>query len=153
MKFDPKTEEEITTSNLLPEGEYDAEVLTAEETVSKAGNPMIKINLNVFGEEHGNTRVFDYLMGSVAYKLRHFCASAGLLERYEAGDLEADEIANRTCKVKIVIKQDEEKKYPPKNEVRDYIVPADYVHSTSAKERPAPKKFVQPAPDDSDIPF
>ena len=49
LEFQPKTEEELKTFVLLPEGEYDFDVIGAEEQTSKSGNAMIKLTLKVYG--------------------------------------------------------------------------------------------------------
>lgn len=131
MKFEPKSEKEVSNANLLPLGTYDAEVGTAEDKVSAAGNEMIKLDLSVYDATGKTHFVYDYLLEALAYKLRHAAEACGLLERYEAGNLEAEDFIGKTCKVKIKVQVDKDGKYPDKNVIQDYVIPAKKVQSIS----------------------
>jgi hypothetical protein len=119
MNFSPKTEEEL--SKVLPENEYDFEIRTAEECVSKKGNEQIKMQVALWDGDTLLSVVFDYISDAVPWKLRHCADACGILSRYESGTLNAHDFEGRTGKLKLTIQQDEEKKYPPKNSVKDYI--------------------------------
>ena len=122
MNFEPKTEKQIQEERLLPEGAYDFEIIEATDETSKAGNDMIKIKMIIHHEERARGPVTDYLMPSFPSKLRHCCDSIGLLAEYEKGTLEAMFFVGLTGKVKLVIKEDKAGTYPPKNEVKDYVL-------------------------------
>lgn len=127
MRFTPKTEEECTKFTLLPAGIYDFEVTAARNKISNAGNDMIEIELKVFHDD-GSATVKDYLMEAVAYKMRHFCAAAGLMAQYDSGELDDIDCIGATGKVKLEISKCKQKPnsdecYPDKNGVKDYIVP------------------------------
>src|SRR5688572_8987205 len=94
MRFEPKSEDEIAAANLLADGDYIFEVADAKEETSKAGNDMVKLKLNVVGEEDRMHVIFDYLVSSegAAFKLRHFAESVGLLPEYERGEITADQM-------------------------------------------------------------
>ena len=120
MDFKPKTEKEIKEEMIFPAGDYDFDVLTAEDTVSKSsGNSMIKIKLGVYVGSQIR-RIDDYLLPSMSAKLRHFCDTTGLLSKYESGTLEAADCLGRAGRVKIVVDPAKEA-YPEKNAVKDYI--------------------------------
>lgn len=123
MNFKPKTEKEIADENLLPKGEYDFEVVAAEDKVSKKGAEMIQLNVRVFNGESGAYFVRDFLLEQFSFKLRHFCEATGLIEKYEDGSLEALDCEGRVGRLKLVIKVDKSGQYPPQNNVADYIVP------------------------------
>jgi hypothetical protein len=120
MRFEAKSEEQIERENLMPEGTYDFEVLSAEDTVSKKGNDMIKVNLGLYQGEAMTWKVFDFLLPSMPAKLRHFCDTTGLLAKYEAGTLGAADCKGRAGKVKIIIKPAKDG-YGPQNGVDDYV--------------------------------
>ena|SRR3990167_6024105 len=120
LEFQPKTEEELKTFVLLPEGEYDFDVIGAEEQTSKSGNAMIKLTLKVYGYNGEITTVYDYLLASLEYKIKHFCDTAGLVAEYEAGTLSADMCSNRSGKCKLKIDKDKNGVYEDKNAVKDY---------------------------------
>src|SRR6185503_3485511 len=103
MKFTPTTEEqqERRTFEPFPAGEYDFTVEAADETTSqKTGNPMVKLTLHVYNTEGHKRVVFDYMLDSAAWKIKQFAASAGLLERYESGEIEAYEMVGKTGRLK-----------------------------------------------------
>ena len=124
LSFTPKTEEQIAEENLVPDGEYPFEVIKAEEAISKkTGDPMIKLKLCIFTDDGpaGERHVYDYLIQTMDFKLRHFCACTGLLERYETGTLEAEDCNGRTGH--CIVKTEKQAGYKPKNAVKDYVVP------------------------------
>jgi hypothetical protein len=128
MNFAPKTEAQIQSENLYPTGEYDFEVVTGEDAVSKtSGAEMIKLNVRVF-DSSGNFRlVDDYLLEKMAYKLRHFCGATGLMDKYESGELTGAMCAGRVGRLKLEVQPERTDKntdrtYPPKNAIKDYIV-------------------------------
>jgi hypothetical protein len=122
MKFAPKTEEEIVSENLLPIGIYPFEVFEALDQVSKSNNEMIKLSIKVWDAEGGEHFLYDYLLESMAFKLRHAAAACGLLERYESGVLNAEDFVKKTGSLKVAIKKDKTGQYPDQNSVADYIV-------------------------------
>lgn len=129
MKFTPKTDREIQLAMCADPGEYDFEVVGAEDGVSKSsGNPMTTITLKVFvGQSEKSIK--DYLMEKLQYKLKHFMYAVGLGAEYEAGGLDAHALIGRSGKLVLGIQQQEG--YGPKNTVKDYVVPG--------KESAAPK--------------
>ncbi len=122
MKFTPMTEAEIVSASLLEAGEYPFEVLAASEEISKAGNEMIRVKLAVFGPNGQQAHVYDYLMEKMAFKLRRFCETTGLLAKYEAGTLGELDCEGKKGTVKIAI-ESANGKYNAKNVVKDYLKP------------------------------
>ena len=157
MRFDPKSEREIAEANLLPPGEYDFEITDAFESVSKSsGKDMITLKIKVFAEDGSSVFVSDYLLESVAYKLRHACEAVGLLDAYESGELDANDFKNQAGRLKLRIDKDKTGQYPDKNGVQDYVKVA--APSTTPRQ-PAPRRQLEHAhsssrPDlDDEIPF
>lgn len=149
MNFKAKTEEQIRSAMLLPKGEYQFEVLSAEDTTSKkSGAEMIKVNLGIYNGEAIAARVFDYLMPAMEAKLRHFCDCTGLLAQYQAGTLCAEDCKGRTGRCKLAVEVDETGKYEDKNAVKDYVCRA-------AKPLAAAASIQLPGslPEDDDVPF
>jgi hypothetical protein len=104
MKFKPQTEEESASAERrpLPAGIYDAEVLLAEETRSKAGNDMMKIKLAVYRPNGGQEWVWDYITDT-SYRLGQLMSVCGLSEQYQKGEVQADEIEGKSFKVTLKI--------------------------------------------------
>lgn len=133
MKFQPKTDQQIATENCLTPGQYDFEVIAATDKKSQKGNDMIELKLKVYpNDDSGARTIFDYLLEQMAFKLRHFAYAVGLGETYERGELTAAMCSGHSGKVALRIGQDKEKKYPPKNEVVDYVVPGEENEITQA---------------------
>ena len=149
MKFKPKSESEMQSDSLLDTGLYDFEVMTAEDKVSKNGNEMIALKLRVFSDR-GERHIYDYLLESTAWKLKHFCEIAGF--DYENGTLIAIDCAGVCGKVKIGISKDKTGQYGPKNQVNDYLSPKEM---GLAVMTPSATKQALDAPKfaDDDIPF
>jgi hypothetical protein len=140
MKFEPKTAKEIDELGLLPVGEYDFLVHEAEDTQSKKGNDMAVVKLLIDGPS-GEIKIVDYLVAidSMAYKIRHFAESVGLLAEYEKGEMPAEIMVGKTGKCKLVVAPAKDG-YRAKNTVSDYL---------SASNPGAPKAEVI----DDEIPF
>ena len=104
MKFKPQTEEEsaVSTRKVLPAGIYDAEVLLAEETRSKAGNDMMKIKLAVYRPNGGQEWVWDYITDT-SYRLGQLMSACGLSEQYQKGEVHPDELEGKCFKVTLKI--------------------------------------------------
>lgn len=123
MRFTPKSEQELASGDLVPAGTYDFEVKSAEETVSKSGNDMVKLSIWIFSESGAKRVVFDYLVGTEAaqFKVRGFAAAVGLLEEYDGGEMEAIDMEGKVGRCKIVVQKDTTGQYSDKNSVASYI--------------------------------
>lgn len=152
MRFAPKSADEIAQDGLLKPGVYDFEIAGAEDAISKSsGAEMIKLRVKVFDLDGGSTIIFDYLMESVAYKLRHAAEVCGLERAYERGELNAFDFEGKVGRVKVAIQKDKTGQYPDKNSIADYL-PAE---AGPAPTR-APARTAAPAMAggiDDDIPF
>lgn len=142
MQFQPLSESEVL--NLLPEGEYDFLVENAEDKVSKSGNDMIKLNLAIWDNQNIKHVVFDYLLAQLMYKVKHFADATGLQDKYESGGYLASDCLNKTGRCKIVIQEDNNSSYPPKNVIKDYMKGKE----DSQLKLGAKDEFI-----DSDLPF
>ena len=155
MKFTPTAEEqqERRTFEPFPAGEYDYEVAEAEDTTSKAGNEMIHITLNVFNAEGHKRVVHDYLLDSAAWKIKQFAASAGLLERYNSGEIEAYEMSGKTGRLKLKIESSHE--YGDQNKVAFYLAAKSAGTGYTGHSAPQPVGKGKSLADDLDdaVPF
>jgi hypothetical protein len=119
MKFNPMDEEvneEKPKRELLPDGEYDFEVVDAEEKISQAGNEMIKLKLKV-----GDRFIFEHLvhLEKIAWKIKRFCESVDMIDHYRAGCLAAGDIIGRRGRCRICTAQREG--YDPQNRVDKWL--------------------------------
>ena len=153
MRFNPKSEAELAAGGLFPAGTYDFEVKSAEETTSKSsGAEMVKLTLSVFNEAGAKTSVFDYLVSSekAIFKIRQFAAAVGLLEEYEAGELDALDMEGRGGKLKLKVESNEQ--YGDKNAVVSYL-PAPVTVGSVAKKTAHVQWKAAPKDLDDEIPF
>lgn len=116
MAFQHKPKEE---TDVLPKGIYDAVVMDAKERTSKKGNNMLELKVKVFAPGGDSILVYDYLVDieTQAWKIRHFCDSAGL--NYNLGTIEAEQARNANIKVNLIIEDSPE--YGRQNKVKDFI--------------------------------
>lgn len=131
FEYEPLTEEEAMKArvNLLDEGIYEFEVMSATFEISKnSGNKMIKLVLKVLDDQSNEHVIFDYLIGTkqMGWKSKHFCDSVGLQNEYQNKQFNETLCKGKRGKVLIKIKQGDLKadgsSYPPKNTVDDYVM-------------------------------
>lgn len=152
MRFTPQTDEQIAAEEAkrqpLPPGVYDCEVKEAEDAVSKAGNDMIALVLRVYAPDGSYRTVRDWLVSTMAGKVKRAAYAFGLDRAYDGGNLGAHDFEGRPGRVKVRIERDATGQYPPKNVVADYpeITASNPPPSASASAR-------KPAMVDDDIPF
>lgn len=126
-------------SDLLPDGEYNATIMSGEDKKSTKGNDMMELVLAVYDAAGNDNPITDYIVSSpkLQWKIRHLCESTGVV--YERDDLPVEDFVGKNVRVKIVTQQSD--KYGPQNRV------ADYMGSASAGSVP------KVADIDADIPF
>lgn len=152
MKFQPKTREELDSELLIEPGTYKFQVMKANDAYSKAGNEMIKLELKIWDNNGHERIVFDYLLEAMGHKLRHFCESCEVLDKYESGELRAFDLPGRTGQL-VLLKESERPNpqggyFPAKNSVKDYVG-----HSVNGKPAATQAGAVGESFDDDKIPF
>lgn len=160
MRFTPfsKEDAEKARSTLLPAGRYDALVRKATEKVSKSGNDMLELEVEVFHDE-GSMIVFDYLLSTekMIWRLRHFCEAAGLLDKYDTGTLTAEDCVDINIAVELEHDKPKDPKYQTRNRIKEYMPSQFGSNAAPAKKpeasRPAAKKSAPADDDDGSIPF
>lgn len=165
MKFQPKSHEEIekeaAARGPLKPGVYDFETTFAGEKLSQSGNEMIELELRVYDGDGGSRKMRDYLVSTpgMAYKLRHFCESVGLADKYECGEIQDFDLDGTTGKVRLGLER--QAGYAERNKVVDYVVDAGAPKSARVSPerpaaRPAERKPAMVSADpfeDDEIPF
>lgn len=154
LTFKPKTEKEISESNLIPVGIYPFEVLTAESATSKKGNPMMPIELRLFMPDGTERTVFSFLMEAMPAQLFHFCTYSGLSVQYGNGTLKPEDCIGKTGYAKIGIQKGKSKDdgsgefWPDRNSVLDYVRPEALKLGAMANKIHDPVKS-----SDEDVPY
>lgn len=118
MKFQPKSEKELAEEKVIPAGQYDAEVVVAEDAVSKtSGKAMIKVRLKV----HGPRKVLidDYFVEDQYEKLLNLCTALGIPDKYHSGTLEPTDLHGKGCLVNVRI-DPPKGTFPTKNSIKGY---------------------------------
>ena len=150
MKFQPKTEDEVQSEELCPEGKQPFTVLDCQEALSKKGTPMLKLKLNVHADDGSDYHVYDYISTEfMGFKFRHFFFSVGAGSQYETGSIDANAMIDRKGWAEIA-RQGSKRGYGPKAIVADYLM-----ENEEAKKKPevAPDGAVPAAEDDDSVPF
>lgn len=112
MRFDPKEADRPLNAC----GPFDFEVMRAEEKISKAGNPYIKLMLRIQDCQGQTGTVFDNL--ATAWKIKNFCETTGLLEKFNIGEITAQDCEKRRGKGTLGIEKSME--HGDKNIVSSY---------------------------------
>jgi hypothetical protein len=110
MRTTPRTEDEAkrASSRTLPKpGWYPARITEAAEKQSRRGNPMIELQLLVRDANGDEWEPRDWLTDADlgAEKLRSAVVAVDALERYEAGDIAAEDFAGRDVQAQIIIEK------------------------------------------------
>ena len=121
MRFAKKTEQELQIMNLIDKGQYQYTVLAAEDAVSKSGKDMIKLQLKVWDADGREHLIYDYLLEAMPQKLKHFADTCGLADKYELGEINADDCKHKSGYLELIIQEDKSGQYGPRNSVKDYI--------------------------------
>lgn len=153
FNFKPKTDEEIERMNLLSDGAYRFTVRNAVETVSKSGNPMVRLDLEIYGHDGGSTFITDYMVSSekMAWKIKHFCETLGLLEQYQKGMLDTPNLIRSEGYAQVVTEKRSE--YPARNKVKDYGKPKEKKANTILSPTKADPNNPLELKEDEDLPF
>ena len=151
MSFEYNPKEVKSEYALLANGEYECEIVDAEETVSKAGNDMIKLVLCIYGNDGEQVRVYDYIVNpNTIYKLKSICRCCGI--EFD-GILDEQLLIGRRMRVLTKIEPErtvEGKTYAERNSIVKYVSGLGK-KPTDIDPLVADDKDVKPLPDD--VPF
>lgn len=107
---------------IIPKGEYPARIVSAEEKTSKAGNPMLVLELDVYDGDK-TKKITDYIVlggeYSADWKISHLLQSAGIADD---GNLDPALLCERNIRVKVKIRP-AKGEYDEQNVVDDYVKP------------------------------
>lgn len=152
MRVTPKTDEQYEAEQAERAAQYkpwpagsivDYEILHADDTTSKSGKDMIKVDVRLFNAEGKTKDLTDYIGEWNDYKLKRINP-----ERYEAGLVEAFDLIGKTGKAKLGIQigglKDDGTRYADKNDIKEYL----------KRDEPVQKSIKASSPELNDeIPF
>ena len=152
MSFEYNPKEVKSEYALLANGEYECEIVDAEETVSKAGNDMIKLVLCIYGNDGEEVRVYDYIVNpNTIYKLKSICRCCGI--EFD-GILDEQLLIGRRMRVLTKIEPErtvEGKTYSERNSIVKYVSGLGKKPTDIDPPVVPDDKDVKPLPDD--VPF
>jgi hypothetical protein len=138
LTIKPLSESEAAKSAKNPNlwaGWLRAEILTAHETQSRRGNPMVAVRLAVLNGAEVR-ELSDWLTGSerFAAKVRHAAEAVGKLAEYEAGAIAAEDFLGKTVQVRLEVEKSRGG-FPARSVIVDYRpdTAASVVHFPSAE--------------------
>jgi hypothetical protein len=146
MNFKPKTENELRSEMILPDGEYDFEVMDAKDTTSKTkGNEMIALNMKLFAPDGTTPYIRDWLVNSdhplCQMKIRHFAQATNKMAEYEAGTLSAMDCEGACGRVKVGSREQEG--FGLQNSIEDYVWDKDQESQDAAPTYTAPASVIK----------
>jgi hypothetical protein len=121
---------------LVPDGEYDATIVSAVEKSSKSGNPMMEVAVRVYVPGGQTVEILDWLMEAMSWKIQHLSKAIG--HDFAAGSLDPADVMDRNVRVRVATQDSPQ--YGNQNRIGDYLGAAS---GTVKKE----------AETDPDIPF
>lgn len=140
MKYQPYTEAQIQSMNVMEPGIYSFQVLEAlthdqygKTLRDKNGNEMAKLKLLILDTENRERFIYTYISGdgAFAFKLRHFAKTIGMIQQYEDGIFNVNESVGKMGTAEVVIKKGTFKPdgsgevWPDRNDVKDFVATAD----------------------------
>lgn len=132
---------------IVPEGEYDAVVLTAETGETKKGDPKLAVTCKIYDADGRRPLVTDNIVSPYGIRrLKQLCQATGL--DFESGEVDPADFVGKNLRVRVVISHDETGQYDDRNVIRAYMPDRGDAESTSsqaASAEPAPAE-----PSDSD---
>jgi hypothetical protein len=156
MEFNPSDGTPKSGFDLLPDGEYDIEVIEAEERTSQKGNQMIALTLQARHPDGYDSRVWDYLVSTAAavFKIKMFCEATGLESQFQSGRLTAEECVGRKSRARITIEEGREG-FSDRNSVAEYVASDGSAGgiATMPSDTPAEATSQPAAVTDEQIPF
>lgn len=155
--FSPRSEEELQSIKYLEKGDGHFEVVEANVKKSKNDNPMLELRLKAWDCNGKEGIIYDYLMTDMPdleFKIRHFCESIRMLDKYEKGAFMPADCVGRSGKLRIGFKDKAIKKNPDgtTKEFSARNVVYDYLPDSHPKTENAPNKNGVEIKDD-DIPW
>lgn len=112
-------------ANPYKAGDYPGRTIEVVERHSKRNTPMMEMSIEVYGP-NGDTRIIkDYLTDApfLASKFRNLCAVCGVLQQYEDGEVNPQDLAGHDIRVKLSIEA--KRPFPARNVVVDYLPAAN----------------------------
>lgn len=137
MKFQPKSEEEVSQFKPWDDGEYSFEILSSVkfgtkeyktcDRLDKNNNDMLQLVVQIFNDNDQKQVIIDYITVTAERKLRHAAVCCDLLVKYQSGELTGDDFVGKCGKLKLYTQKGKAKDdgsgyWPDKNSISDYVI-------------------------------
>lgn len=104
----------------LKEGEYDAVLHGVTEKTSKAGNPMLVAEWEVYDESNRKPILKDYVVNpQTLFRLKQIARAMGKIADFEAGRFDLQEHVG--TRIKLKLKVEEQAGFPDQNKIHAYL--------------------------------
>lgn len=115
MKYDPKD-----AKKTLPPGDYEAELLSCTDKVSKTGKEMLEVTWRLYPNDgHPPVQLRDWIVApDSVWKLKKIAKAWGLESSFDDGSFNPADHLNSTLIVKLKVRHDD--KYGEQNAIADY---------------------------------
>jgi hypothetical protein len=110
----------VSSRELIKPGWVNSTIDQSGETVSRFGNPMIALRHLVQMPDGSERELPDWLVDAPAgaAKLRSAVVAIDALDRYEAGEITAEDFAGRSVQIRVGIEK--RRGFPDRNYVESY---------------------------------
>lgn len=132
LRYNPISLDQDAVRNLLAKGNYPFIVKSIIEKKTKNGNhDMLEVELGIIDANGKDWTVKDWvvIMDEMAWKLRHFADTCGLLKKYEDRSLDAKDFLGKKGVAKIGVKD-----YESGGEMRKTNCVTDYIKADSVAQ-------------------
>lgn len=155
MKFNVNLDDK-KPENLFP-GIAKFKVVHHQEKVSKAGNEMMVLQLEIMDCQLSFSFIYDYFVCTQGWKIKNFLESCKCEDKFNTGNLEESDVLGLTGFCEIGVIEDKNGVYQPKMGIIRYVLEEEGVNlwCESSKENHLAEQKNQQASTvfDDDIPF
>ncbi len=116
MRFNPDTKDK---SHLLPEGDYDFEIISADEKTSSNANDMMVLKLRA-GSNGTSKIITDYILATNIRKVRSVAKSVDLLDLFQTGEILPEHFVGRRGRARLIVEK-ARNSFPDRNVVDGYL--------------------------------
>src|SRR3990167_615490 len=113
FQYNPK---DAVTCN--PPGRYQATIEKAEETESKAHNPIVVLTFKVYRPSGTTFTLTEYIVAATVWKLKKISKVIGGEAAFDKGHFEAADYVGRNLELDVTVEFDE--KYGDQNRIKSY---------------------------------
>lgn len=139
VKLTPKSDEQFEKEEVErrakwqpwpPNVPYDYEIVSAKNTLTKAKpdkpqREMIEIEVKIYNDKGESKQITDYLGEWNDWKIKRICEANGLLDRYESGQVDDQDLWGKTGKCELGVQKGTQKDdgtfYPDKNVIKEFL--------------------------------